>query len=159
MRRIAASLLVTGSLVSSLAAGQARSGTAADAQRISACSLLTPEIASKYVTSTTLKYTKPEETPRGQVGTVCEYGRIRLLVNPFGRGTKPKAPDEKGWEPQPGLGDAAFYRTLNNTYAEIITWSGPNTLGMQLGKNTGATMETTRTEAIALAKELLPKLK
>jgi hypothetical protein len=154
--RVIASLVIAVALVSPVAAFQSRMGGVA--QRVSACDLLTEDIAAKYNNPRLMKILKPEEEPIGAVGTHCEHGRIGLQVNPFGVGNKPKAPGAD-WQPVPGIGDGAFYRPLRNTYAELIAWTGPNTLTIQLGVATGNSVDTTKDEAIALAKALIPKLK
>jgi len=91
------------------------------------------------------------------MGTSCEYGRIGLRVNPFGQGTKAAAPG-KDWEPISGVGNGAFYRPLRKSNAELIAWTGPHHIGIQLGVPTGGTMESTKAEAIALANAILLKL-
>jgi hypothetical protein len=139
-------------------ASQTAAFQAPQAGRISACALLTPEIAGKYIHTQILPHLKPEEAQVGAAGTSCEYGRIGLQVDPFGRGTKPIAPS-KEWQPVPGVGDGAFFRPNGRQYAELIAWTGVHHITIQLGMNTGATMDATKAEAIALASAIVPKLR
>jgi hypothetical protein len=159
MRYVIIGLIAASCVMSPVYALQTRGAAASPSgPRISACALLTPDIAAKYIHKDIIKYLKPEEEVRGAVGSACEYGRIRLQVNPYGVGTLP-TPPSKEWEAVPGLGTGAFYRPLRRSYAELIAWSGKNAITIQLGVNTGSTMETTKAEAIALANALFPKLK
>ena len=159
MRPIVLSLVVVAAcLTSQTAASQTRGGTAASGTAPSACSLITPDLAAKYIDPRILKYLKPDDSPVGTKGTSCEYGRIGLRVNPLGSGSKPSAP-AKDWQPISGVGTVAFYHPLNNTYAELIAWTGPHHIGIQLGVPTGGTMESTKAEAIALANAIIAKLK
>ena len=141
------------------AAFQARSGApASGAPRVTACSLLTPDIAQKYIDARIIKFLKPDDSPVGTKGTSCEYGRIGLRLNPFGEKTVPKSPG-KDWQPVTGVGDAAFVHPLNNHYVEVLAFTGPHHIGIQLGVPTGGTIESTRPEAIALANAIIAKLR
>ena len=135
---------------------QARGGTAAGAKPVSACALITPDLAEKYNNKETLKYLKPEEAPMGS-GVRCDYGRIGLMLYPAGGGPVRQSPG-KEWQPVPGVGQMAFFYNRNNTYAEVMTFTASRTFGIQLGKRTGATMDETKAEAIALANALVAKL-
>jgi len=153
--RLVMLLVAIGCLTPRLSAFQAATPQPA---RISACSLLTPDLAAKYIHKQILPHLKPEEETVGNSGTSCNYGRIGLQVNPFGRGSKPTAPS-KEWQPVASVGEGAFFRTNGRQYAELIAWVGVNHFTIQLGVDTGATMEATKAEAIALANALVPKLR
>jgi hypothetical protein len=157
--RLIVSLVVCGCLTSQVAAFQAR-GATSGTPRISACSLITPDLAATYIHKQILPYLKPDEEPVGAIGTHCEYGRIGLQVNPFGSGTSSlrKSPG-KEWQALSGIGETAFFRANGSQYAELMVWTGPNHFTIQLGVATGATMEATKAEAIALANAIIPKLR
>jgi hypothetical protein len=152
MRLLFAVLAVAASLTPEIAAFQAR----ADAPKVSACALLTPDLALKFNNKETFKYLTPEEAPMGNA-TRCEYGRIGLVVYPPKSGPARQAPS-KDAEPLPGVGQMAFFYNRRNTYAELSVWTSTHFFGIQLGKRTGATMDATKAEAIELAKAIVPKL-
>jgi hypothetical protein len=156
MRHVVSLFVAIACTMSHAAAFQTRSGGAASATP-SACSLLTPDIVKKYVDERAIKLLKPDDSPVGTKGTSCEYGRIGLRMNPFGESTAPKSLS-KDWQPVSGVGNAAFYDSSSRQYAELIVWTGRHHFGIQLGVPTGGTIESTRTEAIALANDIIKKL-
>ena len=159
MHQFVASFLLAACVTFHAAALRAQSGAlASTAQRVTACSLLTPDIAQKYIDERIIKFLKPDDSPVGTKGTSCEYGRIGLRLNPFGERTVPKSPG-KDWQPVTGVGDAAFFRPLRRQYVELLAWTGPHHIGIQLGVETGKTVESTRPEAIALANAIIAKLR
>jgi hypothetical protein len=158
MRHAVATTAVAVSLCSTphIAAFQARGGTAPGAKPESACALITPDLAEKYNNKEMLKYLKAEEEPMGTARR-CDYGRIGLVVYPPKSGPVRQSPG-KEWQPVSGVGQMAFFYSRNNTYAEVMVFTASRAFGIQLGKRTGATMEDTKAEAIALATALVPKL-
>jgi hypothetical protein len=152
MRLVIAALLVTAYLTPHVAAFQARGGTT----RVSACALITPDLALKYNNKETFRFLTPEESPMGNA-TRCDYGRIGLVVYPPKSGPV-RQPPSKNSEPLSGIGQLAYFYNRNNTYAELSVWTATHFFGIQLGKRTGATMDATKAEAIEFAKAIASKL-
>lgn len=157
--RLIASFVAVGYLTVPAVAFQARPGGAPATPRISACALITPELAAKYNHKDIAKYLKPEEEPVGINGTHCEHGRIGLQVNPFARNSDLRKSPGKEWEPMSGIGDTAFFRANRSLFAELIVWTGAHHFTVQLGVPTGGTLESTKAEAIAIAHAIVPKLR
>jgi hypothetical protein len=159
MGRFVTSFLLVGCVTFHAAAFQARSGApASGAPQVTACSLLTPDIVQKYIDARAIKLLTHDDSPVGTKGTSCEYGRIGLRLNPLGQNAA-RQPLGKDWQPVAGVGDAAWIHYLNRTYVEVLAFTGPHHIGIQLGVETGKTVESTRPEAIALANDILAKLR
>lgn len=129
--------------------------------RISACSLLSTDLMLKVggIHKTMVEHLKPEEEPVGAMGTACEYASVRLQVNPFGKGHRPRQPTGEGWRAVAGVGDAAFLRPLGGQYAELIAWTGPHHFTIQFGVPTGSTPESIRPNTITLANAIVAALR
>ena len=161
MRHLAIGL----SFVVSAAAGlgaSAHQGAAKPAS-LRACQLLTKELALKVTATTNKKIfdiLPPEEESLGAKGSACEYGDIRLQIDPFtAQSFEELSKKEKGWAPEPNLGDKASFRTNPNGYAELFVAVGTHVMTIQMSVPTGGTAAAVKPNAIALAKELIPKLR
>ena len=129
--------------------------------RIRACSLLSTELMLKVggIHKTMVEHLKPEEELVGAIGTACEYASVRLQVNPFGKGDRPRQPTGEGWQAVAGVGDAAFFRPLGRQYAELIAWTGAHHFTIQFGVPTGGTPESIRPNTITLATAIVAALR
>src|SRR5512138_697573 len=108
MRPLAALILIIGTVTTITAAQAPAAG-----KPISACSLLPTELVLKVggINSQAVKYLKPEEEAMGTTGSACEYGDVRLQVDPFTPARLAellKTPTAKTWMPVAGVGDAAY---------------------------------------------------
>jgi hypothetical protein len=153
-------LLLLVSLSAPAAASQAPGGTADAASRISACSLLPTELMVKVggINKQMVKYLEPSEEPMGANVSACDYASVRLQVNPFGKGSKPRQP-AKEWQAVSGVGDGAFFRPNGTHYAELIVWTGAHHFTIQFGVPTGGTPESIRPNTIELANAIVAKLR
>ena len=163
MRQVIAPLVVAGSVVSALAAQGTGSAAGASSARIPACPLLTKELITqvspydKQVLDLVLKV-PPTEDELGASGSACSYGGVTLQVDPF----TAQALDQQrtsSWVAVPDVGDAAFFVGNRGKYAELYTRAGARVLTVQMDVPTGRTTESVKPNVIALAKEVLPKLK
>jgi hypothetical protein len=130
-------------------------------ERISACALLSTELMLKVggIHKTMVAHLKPEEEPVGAIGTACEYASVRLQVNPFGKGDRPRQPTGAGWQAVAGVGEAAFFRPLSGQYGELIVWTGAHHFTIQFGVPTGGTPESIRPNTITLANAIVAALR
>jgi hypothetical protein len=158
VRQFIASVLLIGSVAAAVA-----SQTPAGKPPISACSLLPTDLVVKVggVDSTMAKLIKPEEEAMGATGSACEYGEIRLQVDPFTPERLAqilKTETAKTWAPVSGVGDAAYFNNNRNRYAELIVRTGTHVFTIQFGVAIGSTAEATKPKTITLANAIIPKL-
>ena len=161
MSQFVALLLLIGGLACLPSVLRAQAGPAAPA-RPSACALLTTDVVSQTspYSSQQLKLVlmiPPTEDPVGRSGSACSYGGVTLQVDPFGWATIEKT-SEKGWAPLTGVGEAAFFRDNQGEWAELAVRAGQRVLTIQMDVPDGQTALQVRSNAVALAKALLPRL-
>ena len=156
MRQFIASVLVTG-VVTAAVAAQAPAGK----PRISACSLLPADLVLKVgaLNPQTVKILKPEEEAMGTTGSACEYGDIRLQVDPFANTDALRKSPGKDWQPVSGVGDTAFFHANGRNYAELMVWAGAHHFTIQFGVPVGSTPEAIKPKTIELANAIIPKLR
>ena len=157
MRQFIASALVVGT-VTAAAASQA---PAAGKPRISACSLLPTDLVLKVggINPQAVKILKPEEEAMGTTGSACEYGDIRLQVDPFARSDDLRKSPGKDWQPVSGVGDTAFFHANGRNYAELMVWTGAHHFTIQFGVPVGSTPEAIKPKTLELANAIIPKLR
>ena len=156
MRQFIASALVVGT-VTAAAASQAPAGK----PRISACSLLPTDLVLKVggINPQAVKILKPEEEAVGTTGSACEYGDIRLQVDPFARPDDLRKSPGKDWQPVSGVGDTAFFHANGRNYAELMVWTGAHHFTIQFGVPVGSTPEAIKPKTLELANAIIPKLR
>ena len=158
MRQFIASVLVTGAVAAALSA-QAPAGK----PPISACSLLPTDLVLKVggIAPQAVKILEPEEEALGTTGSACEYGDVRLQVDPFTPARLAdilKTPTAKTWVPVSGVGDAAYFNNNKDRYAELVVRTGTHVFTIQFGVATGSTAEATKPKTITLANAIIRKL-
>jgi len=161
MRQLVGTVLLIGICSGPMIASQARGGAAAGS-RISACSLLTRELVMKVGTvegKRVLDLVRPTEDQLGANGSGCDYGGIGLQINPFARADELRQSPGKDWTRVSGVGDKAFFRDNGGRWAELMVWTGPNHFTIQMGVPTRSSAEAIKPNTIALANELIPKLR
>ena len=159
MRQFIASVLIIIAVTAALAS-QAPAGK----PPISACSLLPTELVLKVggINPQAVKILKPEEEALGTTGSACEYGEVRLQVDPFTPAQLAdilKTPAAKAWVPVSGVGDAAYFNNNRDRYAELFVRTGTHVFSIQFGVATGSTAEATKPKTIMLANDIIPKLR
>ena len=158
MRQIVTSLLLVAGLSSSALAFQARSGAPAARPAIRACAILTRDLVLPFAANPkVLDLIPPEEEALGTYGVACEYGVVRLQIYPNSRSER-KAP-AKEWQVQTGAGEAAYFRTNPNGYAELMAWSGTTEITLQVSVPMGSTADAMRPKTVALANAVFAKLR
>ena len=160
MRQLIASVLVLGTMTTAVAS-QASSPAKPP---ISACSLLPTDLVLKVggIQPDMVKSLKPEEEAMGTTGSACQYGSVRLQVDPFtpARLTEIlKTETAKTWVPVGGVGDAAYFNNNCNRYAELVVRTGAHVFTIQFSVARGSTAEATKPNAITLANAIIPKLR
>jgi hypothetical protein len=164
MRHLVTSLLILGCLSSSGSAFQARS---AGAPAGKACELLTRDLAMKVSSAAgrqALERARPSSDTEGMTlakgASLCDYGRITLILDPFAR------PDQilsamrarnfpyTGHEPVPGLGDAAFFES-NSAFANLYVWTGSRPFHIQMSSGYDEEAKSLRPNTIALARAII----
>ena len=163
MRRTVAFVLVL-SIVPHIAASQARAGAASGQPALRACSLLTKELVLKVTPrkDTSMSFiVPPQEDAVGASGSACEYGGIGLQIDPFppARLDALRKSSGESWAPVAGVGDTAYFRENGISYAELYVAVGTHTLTIQMSVPTGSTPAAIKSNTIALANALVPKLR
>lgn len=159
MRSIIASALMMVSVSTPGAAfhGQssgATSGTASD----KACSILTKDLVLPLTQNPKLlDLIPPEEEPLANGGAACEFGPVRLqLYRPRSSPTKTQ---QKDFEAIQGVGDLAYFHNNRDRYAELMVWSGIRFFTLQVSVPSGSTAEATKPKTVALANQIIARLK
>ncbi len=138
----------------SVATGAAQSGATR------ACALLTRELILR-VTPLSGRARDvglaipPEGGALGSAGSECTYGGVTLQLDPFPWSTVTR----EQLTPVGGVGDAAFFRSNRDEYAELFVRSGAHVITIQMDVPTGKSAASIQSNAVALAKELLPQIK
>ena len=129
-----------------------------------ACTLLTKELALTVTAAANKRVfdiLPPEEERIGVNGTACEYGDIRVQIDAFTpaglEGSVKK--DGPQWVAVPNVGDRAWFRDNRGNYAELAVVAGAHTLTIQMGVPFQGTADKIKPNTIALANELLPRLR
>jgi hypothetical protein len=162
MRHVIAPLLLLVSAAAPLTA--ADFDKAASAQpAVGACTLLTKDIVAKVTPYEKKQLAlvlsiEPSEDALGKSGSACNYGGITMQIDPFSPAFLEKQRD-KTWVAVAGVGDAAYYRDNRGEWGELYVRAGAHVLTIQMDVPTGRTAASIQSNTIALAKEILPKLK
>lgn len=158
MRSVVASLLVI--IAFTIASPVAGQGTAAGR---GACSLLTGEVIEKALGASAnpvlLKF-KPTEEGIGRSGSSCAYGGVTLQID-FLTTQELEAMRQKtgkDWVAVPGVGDAAYFRTNQNMFGEILGRSGSRTFSILMGLKQNP-IDKVKANVTALANAIVPKLR
>jgi hypothetical protein len=152
-----AAVVIVGAVIAPVVAAQAPPGKS----RISACALLPTDLVVKVggINPQAVKILKPEEEAMGTTGSACEYGDIRLQVDPFARSEGLRKSPGKDWQPVSGVGDTAFFHANGRNYAELMVWTGAHHFTIQFGVPVGSTPEAIKPKTIELANAIIPKLR
>jgi hypothetical protein len=159
MRQFITAALVVGTVTAAVAS----QAPAAGKPPISACSLLPTDLVVKVggINPQMVQYLKPTEEAMGTTGSACNYGNVRLQVDPFTPARLAeilKTPTAKSWVPVSGVGNTAYFNNNRDRYAELIVSTGTHVFTIQFGVATGSTAEATKPNTITLANAIIPKL-
>jgi hypothetical protein len=132
---------------------------AGNPMRINACTLLTRDVVDKVKVAKTVVTIPPEEKPAGAKGSYCDYGGVGLQIDPFAGADQIRKSPQKDWVPVSGVGDTAYFKNVQNVFAELIVWSGSHHFAIQMEVPVGATAEQLKPNTIQLAHLIIPKLK
>jgi len=126
-----------------------------------ACSLLTRELAERFSSAANkVVFDFPPEAETLPVGTACEYGDIRLQIDPSSVQQLKQLPSrEEGWSAVEGVGDGAYFRSNRDTYAELAGWVGTRTFTLQLGVPFQGSVEGIKPKVLGLANAIAAKLR
>ena len=129
--------------------------------RIEACAILTPDVAATFATATKTKVKAPPTASAVGNGSQCDYGAIALHVDPFATvsADRMRKSPNKDWVPVTGVGDAAYFHSVQNVMAELIVWSGSHHFGVLADVPAGSTAEQIKPHMIQVAKLVAPKLR
>ena len=136
----------------------------ADGKPVSACTYLTKELVAKVTPMDKQAFDfamqfPPDDESVGNLGSSCEYGGIHLQIDPFADPKRLEKESLAKWTRLSGIGDVAYFRDNIGEWAELYVRSGPRVFTIQMDVPTGRTAESIKPNAIALAKELLAKLR
>ena len=162
MRVPIASAIIVGSLAVTGAAAQSGAKPSAAPTQNRACSLLTREIVSKYSASPNprlLDLIPPQGDQIGANGSGCEYGGIYLQIDPFANPDSYRKSPPKDWQVVSGVGDTAYFHNNRNNYAELMVFAGRHHFTIQMSVPTGGNADSFKSNTIALANVLIPKLR
>jgi hypothetical protein len=127
------------------------------------CSLLTRELIEKVLGGSVnpiLLKGRPTEQGIGKSGSSCAYGGVTLQLDFL---APPEFEDMhrkvgKDRVAVPGVGDAAYFRNNQNLFGEVLGRTGSRTFSVLMGiKN--ASIDVVKSNVIALAKEIVPRLR
>jgi len=160
MRQVLALVIVFGCLAPSGAAAQARTGgAAAGATGVRACSILTKDLVAPLTENKSVLDLIPASEESMGSGTACQWGGVRLQLFQIARSNQKRTPPVKDMQPLPGAGEAAFFRSNRDRYAELAVYSATHYLMLQVSVPTGKTAEAIKPETVKLANAIIAKLK
>ena len=167
MRYVVTLAVAIGCIASHAAAFQSGAGTPTS----QACELLTRDLAMRVSTTSgkkVLESAKPSDNIEGMAipkgASVCDYGRITLVLDPFARpdqvqsAMRARSGPYKNHEPVPGVGDAAFFQS-DSAFANLYVWTGSRQFHVQMGAGFDDQAAALKANAIALAQALIPLLR
>jgi hypothetical protein len=166
MRLLFSALFVSSCVMPSAAAFQARGAADATKSTIHACSLLTKELVRKVtpyegkaLEIVLMANSEPEEDTLGAGGSDCTYGGVAVQIDP--RFTFEAFKKEMGEHAErvDGVGDEALFRDNIGEWGDMVVRSGPHLLTIRMDIPKGKSAASIKPNVVALAKELLPKLK
>lgn len=96
----------------------------------------------------------------------CMYGRVLLTLDPIARpeqvrdAMRARTAPYQGYEPVPGVGDAAFFRA-DSAYANLYVWTGEDHFHIEIGVGfmDGDHTEALKPNAVELAEAIIPELR
>lgn len=160
MRHVVTALIVFGCMAPAVAASQARTGgAAAGASGVRACAVLTKDLVAPFTENKkVLDLIPASEEPMGK-GTACDWGGVRLQLFAIPRSEQKRTPPVKDMQPLPGAGEAGFFRSNRDRYAELAVYSATHYVMLQVSVPTGKTAEAIKPETVKLANAIIAKLK
>jgi hypothetical protein len=160
MGHIIASVLMVGCLSAHVLASQASRGAAAGTPAVRACSILTRDLVAPFTQNKqVLDLIPPDEESMGGSATACEHGSVRLQLFPTPRAQQNRTPTVKDLQPLSGAGEAAYFRSNRNRYAELMVWTATHYFTLQVSVPTGSTAEAIKPNTVALANAIIAKLR
>jgi hypothetical protein len=168
MRLFVSCVFVIRCFVPSMSAFQARATAARGKPAIHACSLLTKELIKKVTPLDAKELAvyymaapEAEEDTLGAGGSDCSSGGIAVQIDPtlFSFDSLKKDKDWEHAEPVAGVGDKALFHDNAGEWAEMVVQAGPHLLTIRMDTPNGKIPASIKPNVIALAKELLSKLK
>jgi hypothetical protein len=159
MRRVVTLLVVFGCIAPSVAASQARTAAAAGALGTGACAALTRDMVAPFSENKqVLDLIPPREEPIGK-GTACDWGGVRLQLFAIPRSEQKRTPPVKEMQVLAGAGEAGFFRSNRDRFAELAVYSATHYIMLQVSVPTGKTAEAIKPDAVKLANAIIAKLR
>ena len=161
MNRLVKAVLIAVGVVCACAPSLlAQNPSAAQAQRISACSLLPKEEVKKHLPwLSMLDQMKIEEEPIGASGSSCNYPSVHVQVLSFSPSFLETARKKGGLETVAGVGDEAYFHNNSNRYAELYVKVGQRMLTLQADVPNDGKIESVKPGVLSLAKAYVAKLR
>jgi hypothetical protein len=136
----------------------AQGGAQPDAAKIKVCSILTADQVKKHLPwRPQLDQFPPEEEALGNYGSSCNYPSVHVQVLPGNTRMLDIAKEKGGLEKLSGVGSEAYFHNNKGMYAEVYVKTGKYLVTVQA--NVSGSMDTAKSGAISLAKELALKLR
>jgi hypothetical protein len=158
MRQIVMLFVALG-ITTPLAASQAPAGAAAGATAVRACSVLTKDMVAPFsANKQVLDVMKPTDESMGS-GSACQWGGVRLQLFPSPRAKQTRTPPVKDMKPLSGAGEAAYFRSNRDQYAELAIWTATHYLMLQVSVPMGSTAEAIKPNTVTLANAIIAKLR
>jgi hypothetical protein len=158
VRQLALVLLVATGTLQTIAHSQTRDGAA----RSKPCAWLTAEIVKKVSVANHKSgaLPAPAELPL-PTGIACEWGDVLLQIDPFppAKIEKLRLTDAKNWETVSGVGDAAYFHNVKDAAAELYVRVGARTFVIMIIIPVGTTAAAFKPNFIAVANQIVPKLR
>jgi hypothetical protein len=159
MRQVIASVLVMGYIATPVSASPAQGGAATGTTAIRACSVLTKEMVAPFSPNKqVLDVIKPTDEPMGS-GSACNWDGVRLQLFPAPRAKQTRTPRTKDMKPLSGTGEAAYFRSNRDQYAELAIWTATHYLMLQVSVPMGSTAEAIKPNTVTLANAIIAKLR
>lgn len=127
---------------------------------VSACALLTREMVAPFTANKAmLDLVPPSDESLGGSGSACDWGGVRLQLFATPRANQTRTPPVKDMQPVAGVGEAAYFRSNRDRFAELVAWTATHRLMLQVSVPMGKTAEAIKPETSALANAIIAKLR
>ena len=160
MRHVLTLIVAVACLPNPAGAFQARTGGAATGPAgIRACTVLTKNLVAPFTPNKqVLDLIPPSEEPIGK-GTACDWGGVRLQLFAIPRSEQKRTPPVKDMQVLSGAGDAGFFRSNRDRFAELAVYSATHYIMLQVSVPAGKTAEAIKPDTVKLANAVIAKLR
>ena|SRR5688572_25711181 len=160
MRHVVTLIVAVAWMTNPAVAFQARTGgAAASPAGVRACTVLTKDLVTPFTANKQVLDLIPASDESMAARSACKWGGVRLQLYPIPRSNQKRTPPVKDMQPLSGTGEAAFFRSNRDNYAELMVYSATHYFTLQVTVPMGSTAEAIKPDTVKLANAIIAKLR